>query len=506
VTIARAAALVAAAMVPLSLCPVMAGQDPRIGREAAVPIHLKDGDELWLPAAALIAHGKELFVANWTTEDGAGRPLTTGAGAPLSDPSRPLRGARAFNRVSGPDANSCRGCHTSPFAAPGGNGDFVAVGLELAERFDFVTFDRRNPGETSLAAIGNVRATPGLFGAGYLEMLARQLTAELQRTRDALGPGQSAPLVASGISFGTLARRRDGTWNTAAVEGLPPQSLLAAGVAHKPSLVVRPWRQSAGITSLRDLTNISYNQHLGIQTTEGFGVGTDPDGDGVRNEMTAADVTAVVLFQATLPVPGRVIPNDPNVEQAIAEGERIFERIQCTSCHVPSLRLRQKHWVYSERLVRVDLTSADLPQPRLGFAADDANAVDVPAYTDFKLHDITDAADPLAADPFDMNQPARSAARAKGNRQFLTRRLWGVGNQAPYFHHGQFTTIRRAVLAHAGEALTQRTAFERLDPSGQDAVIEFLKSLQVLPASATARVVDEHGRPRAWPRSHSSTK
>ena len=173
---------------------------------------------------------------------------------------------------------------------------------------------------------------------------------------------------------------------------------------------------------------------------------------------------------------------------------------------MPSLRLRQKHWVYSERLVRVDLTSADLPQPRLGFAADDANAVDVPAYTDFKLHDITDAADPLAADPFDMNQPARSAARAKGNRQFLTRRLWGVGNQAPYFHHGQFTTIRRAVLAHAGEALTQRTAFERLDPSGQDAVIEFLKSLQVLPASATARVVDEHGRPRAWPRSHSSTK
>jgi hypothetical protein len=517
----HSAVLGAAAVVALSLCTSTAGQERRrIGGEAAVPTHLKDGDELKRSPAALVAYGKTLFSANWTDEDGAGRPQTTGTGEPLADPSRPLRGVRAFNRVSGPDANSCRGCHNSPFAMAGGSGDFVAVGLELAERFDFVTFDRRNPGETSLAAIGNARATPGLSGAGYIEMLARQLTGELQRTRDTLRPGQSARLVASGVPFGTLARRRDGSWNTDAVEGLPAQSLQTKSAAGKPSLIVHPWRQSASVASLRDLTTVSYNRHLGIQPTERFGIGTDPDGDGVVDEMTAADVTAVVLFQATLPAPGRVIPNDPEVERAIAAGEGLFDRIQCTACHVPALRLTQKHLLYSEpgpfnthtprrvapRSVQVDLTSADLPAPRLTPAADDPGSVDVPAYTDFKLHDITDPADALAAEPLDMNQPAGSPQRARGNRRFLTRRLWGVGNQSPYFHHGQFTTIRRAVLAHAGEALPQRIAFERLDPAGQDAVIEFLKSLQVLPPSATARVVDEHGRPKVWPRASPVSK
>jgi mono/diheme cytochrome c family protein len=498
------------------LCAAIAGQERRrIGQEAAVPHHLKDGDELRMPLTALIEYGKALFTANWTDEDGAGRPLTTGSGEPLSDPSRPLRGPRAFNRVSGPDANSCRGCHNTPFGIPGGSGDFVTVGLELAERFDFVTFDRRDPGEASLAAIGNARATPGLFGAGYLEMLARQMTGELQRTRDSLQPGQSKRLVASGISFGTLARRRDGTWNTDAVEGLPPQSLQTTSASTKPSVMIQPWRQSASVASLRELTNTAYNQHLGIQTAERFGAGADPDGDGIADEMTRADVTAVVLFAATLPVPGRVIPNDPEVERAIASGEQIFNRIGCAACHVPSLRLTRKGWHYSEpgpyaargslrrggaRVVQVDLASAALPQPRLAPAPGDPDGIDVPAYTDFKLHDITDPADGPAGEPLDMNQPAGSPARMKGNRKFLTRRLWGVGNQSPYFHHGLFTTIRTAIGAHAGEAREEREAFDRLDSAERDAVIEFLKSLQVLPPSARSLVVDEHGRPKVWPR------
>jgi CxxC motif-containing protein (DUF1111 family) len=124
----------------------------------------------------------------------------------------------------------------------------------------------------------------------------------------------------------------------------------------------------------------------------------------------------------------------------------------------------------------------------------------VPAYTDFKLHDITDPADSRAGEPLDMNQPAGSAARTKGNRKFLTRRLWGVGNQSPYFHHGLFTTIRTAIGAHAGEAREAREAFDRLDSAGRDAVIEFLKSLQVLPPAAASLVVDEQGRPKVWPR------
>jgi hypothetical protein len=56
VKLARAAALVAAVAWALSLYTTTAGQERRIGRETAVTNHLKDGDELRLSTAALIAH------------------------------------------------------------------------------------------------------------------------------------------------------------------------------------------------------------------------------------------------------------------------------------------------------------------------------------------------------------------------------------------------------------------------------------------------------------------
>ena len=512
----RASAAATAIALAALVCTAVAGQEQHpIGQEAAVPHHLRDGDEFKLPLVALVDYGKTLFSANWTDEDGVGRPLSKGTGEPLSDGAHPLRGTRGFNRVSGPDANSCQGCHNAPYGIAGGHGDFVSNAVELAERFDFVTFERRRDlNANSLDTIGNSRSTPGLFGAGYLEMLARQMTHDLQQIRDSIQPGRSKRLLTQGISFGTLERRRDGTWNTQAVEGLPPQSLRTAA-SITPSLIVRPWRQSGSVVSLRELTNTAYNQHLGIQTAERFGIGTDPDGDGVVNEMTRADVTAVAMFQATLPVPGRVIPNDPDVERAVAVGERVFDEIRCTTCHVPALRLNRQGWTYSEpgpynargnfrragaRVLEADLTSAVLPQPRLQPPPGNPGVIDVPAYTDFKLHDITDPADRSAGEPLDMNQPANSPKVTLGNRKFLTRRLWGVGNQSPYFHHGLFTTMRQAVLAHAGEALEQREAFDRLAKYEKDAVIEFLKSLQVLPPSSKALVVDERGQPKVWPR------
>jgi hypothetical protein len=66
-------------------------------------------------------------------------------------------------------------------------------------------------------------------------------------------------------------------------------------------------------------------------------------------------------------------------------------------------------------------------------------------------------------------------------------------------HHGKFTTAREAVEAHSGEALSQRLAFDALSPGLQNDLIEFLKSLQVLPSGAKSLVIDEHGNPKKWP-------
>ena len=126
----------------------------------------------------------------------------------------------------------------------------------------------------------------------------------------------------------------------------------------------------------------------------------------------------------------------------------------------------------------------------------------VPIYTDFKLHDITDPADDDAAEPLDMNQPVWSAKFAAGNRKFLTKRLWGCANEPPYFHHGLFTTLRQAVLAHSGEAVASRRAFQGLPEYDQDSLIEFLKTLQVLPPGTRDLVVDENFHKKQWTVAH----
>jgi hypothetical protein len=56
----------------------------------------------------------------------------------------------------------------------------------------------------SLQTVANLRATTGMFGAGYLEMLACQMTEELQRIRDTIGRGETKELTAKGVRFGKL--------------------------------------------------------------------------------------------------------------------------------------------------------------------------------------------------------------------------------------------------------------------------------------------------------------
>ena len=116
----------------------------------------------------------------------------------------------------------------------------------------------------------------------------------------------------------------------------------------------------------------------------------------------------------------------------------------------------------------------------------------VPAYTDLQLHTMADGPTDSNAEPLDQNQLAGSAEFFAGNTKFITRRLWGLYNSGPFGHSGKFTTMREAItLGHNGEAKTSRLAFQALAPLQQDKIIEFLKSLEVLPPGTPCLVVDE---------------
>jgi hypothetical protein len=493
---------------------------PVIGQEISMPRHLADGQEFSISTNQLIAHGKALFGANWTIQEGAGRPLTKGTGAPVSDPNDPLVFPRMFNRVSALDANSCAGCHNAPFGIAGGGGDYTAGVFVLAQRFDFASMDHADPILTkgtvqengqpaTLANIGNFRASLGMFGSGYVELLAREMTEDLQNLRNSLLAGQSVNLVTKGVDFGVLARFANGDWDVSAVEGLPAPSIATGGSASPPSLIIRPFHQAGAVVSLRQFSNNAFNHHHGIQSTERFGIGADPDGDQFLDEMTRADITAVTMFQAALPLPGRVIPDDPAIEQAVRDGERGFRDIGCVRCHIPALPLYDSNFVEPGPFnppgnlqvgqappLALDLNDQRLKGPRL---KSHQGVTMVPVFTDLKLHDITSGPGDPNAEPLDQQQAAGSAGFFAGNRKFLTRKLWGVANEPPYFHHGQFTTMREAILNHSGEALAERQAFEQLPAYRQDAIIECLKTFQVLPPGTKYLIVNEHGERKNWP-------
>jgi len=526
------------------LAAVALAQSPvsQIGREVAIPSHLQDGEEFNTPVSQLIRYGAQLFNAKFTIQEGAGRPLTKGTGAPVSDPTSPLVFPRNFDRISSPEANACSGCHNAPVAGAGG--DRVTEVFVLAQRFDRLTFDHSD-GITTRGAVDesgkfitmdnatNDRKTIGMNGSGFVEMLARQMTAELQAERDATLPGNSRQLTSKGISFGILTHNGDGTWNISQVQGLAAPSLSSKGTT-PPSLIIRPLHQVGNVISIRQFSNNAFNHHHGMQAEERFGLNTDPDGDGFTDELTTADLTAVSFFQATLSVPGRVIPNDAAVERANLMGEAVFNKIGCATCHAalaltsnnnpglpgqpgwiyfepnpynpatgpnsPNLQLGPTNYLVSAQALAVDLTSSMLPLPRL--RAHNGSVL-VEAYTDLKLHDISATSNPATdpeCEPLDQNQPAGSPGFFAGNCRFITRKLWGFYNQGGAFmHHGKFTTAREAVEAHNGEALSQRLAFDALPPDLQNSLIEFLKSLQVLPPGSKTLVVDEHGNPKNWP-------
>ena len=444
---------------------------PAIGEERVLRRHLSHAEIAAgiVDLSEVIAVGRHLFTARFTHLDGAGRPAATAAEVPTR---RPVGASPDMLRTSGPDANACSGCHNQPFA--GGAGDFVANVFVAPQDIEY-DFDSVAPD------LSMERGTVALHGAGLLELLAREMTEELLRQRDQAvsqarqsGLEVRTALSAKGVSFGWLTARPDGIVDTDAVEGVHPD------------LIVKPFGQKAVVISLRQFSVTAYNQHHGMQPAERFGPRwtgeADFDQDGHALELTEGDITAAVLFQATLPPPIRAVPGHPALRAAAARGESLFMEIGCGSCHNPELVLDDAVFVEpgphnpagtlrdrdGAGDVAVDL--ADLWGDGIDRTED--GRLIVRAYTDLKRHRIADPATPFYAnETITQNFVPRD--------RFRTAPLWGVGSTAPYGHRGDLGTLREAIAHHGGEAAAVRAAFDALPEADRAAVIEFLKSLQI---------------------------
>jgi hypothetical protein len=433
---------------------------------------LEDGG---LAVSEALDRGAELFRARFNLADGQGRPGATGD----AKPTKRLSSTPRFIRTSAPDANSCLACHNQPLV--GGGGDFAANVFVLAQFLD-------PPTDSVSVSFSNERNSPPLTGTGAIEMLAREMTAELLSIRNEAeqsarrsGVPVRRELRAKSVSFGAVTVRPDGVVDGREIEGVDPD------------LVVKPFSAKGVVISLREFTINALNHHHGMQAVERFGwprTGqADFDEDGVAEELTIGDVTVLSLFQAALPIPTRVPPTDPRRAAAASRGESLFGSIGCTECHRPLFELQSRNFSepnpynrpgnlrpeHVEHPVEIDLT-------REGFGTrlePGAGGAVIRPYTDLKRHRICDADDPFYCNEtlVQDNVPVD---------QFLTSRLWDVGSSAPYGHRGDLTTLTEAIVHHSGEARSARERFQRLGAEDRRAIVAFLLTLQIDPDDTLA--------------------
>ena len=416
--------------------------------------------------------GKDLFEAHFTTLDGVGRPEATQA----IDPTRRRHPReQVFFRTAGPDAGSCAACHNQP--ATGGSGDFVA-NVFASEGFESADFDSLDP------QFSSERGTNHLFGAGLVELVAREMSDELQsiRTR-ALSQARSSgttvrlPLEAKGVDFGHLSADPDGSVNLDELDGIDTD------------LVIRPFTQKGVMTSLRQFTINALNHHHGMQADERFGprwTGSDDfDGDGKSAEISSADVSALVAWQATLPAPVQLIPAASGWAEAAAQGETSFSDFGCTSCHRPALPLETLSFtdpgpfdqagtlndgqVSASAIYDIALLDWAKSLPR-----DEDGRVLVPLFGDLKRHMMTD-------NQIDVLGNELLSQRFVDRNIFMTAELWGVGSTQPYGHRNDFTTLDEIILAHGGNGREARDAYAAASESEKSALIAFLKTLVIVP-------------------------
>lgn len=429
----------------------------------------------------IIEHGKLLFSAKFNACDGRGRPETTGGGAKRALPTVSEEGEVlqhnqiAKLRTSAPDADACAGCHNDPEV--GGAGEFVANVFVLAQALDPVTL-------SVSPARSNSRNTLGMHGAGPIEMLSREMSVELQAQAAAL-PDGSHTLTTKGVDFD--------------IEKAGGVVVQADGI--DTDLNVKPFHQAGKVISLREFSTNAMNHHHGMQAEERFDLnpakGFDPDydADGYQRELTIGDQTAVSLYQAQLSTPGQVF-KDGNEKKVAEAGEQVFNDVGCNSCHVSEMVLSSRDFVEPDpRNPPGTCSSAAEGCPDYSFNM--TNAGDMPrlkkgpkgtaivrAYTDLKRHNLCDDEGPGAIRWFcneELSQGRADQDGKPGAEFFLTRKLWDVGNTAPYGHRGDVSTITEAILLHGGEGRTSRDAFEESSGDDQKALVTFLKTLQIVP-------------------------
>ncbi|WP_444913999.1 di-heme oxidoredictase family protein [Microbulbifer sp. TRSA007] len=375
-----------------------------------------------------------------------------------------LQGNGTFLRVNGLDAQNCLECHTvisnrttPPRLGIGGGGGFGTSVLFRPANIDVIDENFDGIAEFDGRLINPVF----LFGAGGIELVGREMTHELQNLKQhALNnPGTIVELETKSVSFGSIIADEYGNLDTTNVEG----------VEH--DLVVRPFGRKGDNASVREFDVSALAFHMGMQASEAFGGATaDADNDGVVNEITVGDLSALSIFITTLEPPFDVDDREHR------DGRRLFSDIGCADCHRPTMVTQRRTLPYKltgspETPFEDIFYEVDLTKQPTNFRQTRNGGIEVAMFSDLKRHDMGEG---LAENAFFQTD--------QQNREFITARLWGVADTAPYLHDGRATTLAEAIFLHdnpGSEASNAAQNFKYLSENDQNKILAFLMSLRM---------------------------
>jgi hypothetical protein len=413
----------------------------------------------------------------------------------------------------------------------GGVGGAAATAFPVATKFSPTTQD---PNSNDAAEYnGRVINPPFVFGSGGVELLAKEMTANLQQQlRDASNPpipGKVIHLETHTVKFGSVMWEKIGdnhiasnipetqtncdaidketntmvtlehfiaisptpklyAWADSGSYGtlasLEKPEIMAKHAGKMPGLelntsklkgvggdlVVKPFGRKGNNVTTRDFDCGALRFHMGMEPVEIVGKDNDHDGDGVKNEITIAELSALAIFNTTTP--------RPHQDNYKGKGVKTFKDIGCSDCHVPVMKTAghilpyqqpeqpQKPFSNTNKYYEVDLVTS-----AANFEVDPANSdgMLVKLFSDLRLHDMGPRLQESLVTP---------KVTPKMNRTFITARLWGVADTAPYLHDGRATTLTEAIEWHGGNAQAARDKFVALGDKQKIGILKYLRSLR----------------------------
>jgi len=435
----------------------------------------------------LILLGEKLFTLPFNKADGVGDGPYYQEFPSWMPGNRPtLQGPETlFLRVNGLDSQSCNECHSivshatmPPMLGIAGVGGIVQSDIILPTLIDVAdSFDDRvvyMPGHVPNLDLwpdgvadynGRFANAPFLFGGGGVELLAKEMTQDLQNlySQALQAPaGTITQLSTHNVYFGYITTIAFFDVDLH-LEGVGPMTVDPND--ERAALVVAPFGRKGERFSMRDFDRGAMQFHFGLQPVEVFGTGMDPDHDGVYDEISVGQMSLLHIFS---------VNNSPPIQEKetleVLHGKELFKELGCVDCHMELTtynrllplsypELAENPW--SNVYKSIDLST-------IGFLPDpNGNGVLVPLYSDLKRHNMGPR----------LMETAEHGVSVR-NEEFITARLWGAADTAPYLHDGRATSLYQAIEFHGGEAQGPRDHFLGLSVGDQKYVIAFLRSLR----------------------------